>query len=420
MSRRALIIGGSLGGLFAAHFLRAAGWRADVFERSAEDLAGRGAGLGTHDGLMAALRRIGIAIDGSLGVATHSYIWLDASGATIREVPFTRVMTAWSRLYRPLKDRLPAANYHPGKSLVRVEQDTHAITAFFADGTRSTGDLLVAADGARSAVRTQMLPQVRPEYAGYVAWRALVAEADIVPADRARLFARNTFCVPEGELAVSYGVPARDGDVGVGRRDYNIVWYRPVDAEALAGLNTDASGRLHEQIPPPLIRPDVTAAIKADARARLAPSIADVFARAGQPIFQAIYDLASPQLSFGRLALLGDAAFVARPHVGAGVTKAALDAACLADALTTNGDIGAALELYDRARRPAGDWIVERGRTAGACIAVEASNRLSSAEKAERAKRAWQEYCVLPHEIRTWSADAMRAWPSDDSSTSPQ
>ena len=47
----ALIIGGSLGGLFAAHLLRAAGWQVDVFERSTEDLAGRGAGLGTHDAL---------------------------------------------------------------------------------------------------------------------------------------------------------------------------------------------------------------------------------------------------------------------------------------------------------------------------------------------------------------------------------
>src|SRR3954470_5137648 len=82
VSRHALIIGGSLGGLLAAHMLRAAGWRVDVVERSTDDLAGRGAGLGTHDGLVAVLRRIGISIDDSLGVATHSYIWLDTSGAT--------------------------------------------------------------------------------------------------------------------------------------------------------------------------------------------------------------------------------------------------------------------------------------------------------------------------------------------------
>jgi 2-polyprenyl-6-methoxyphenol hydroxylase-like FAD-dependent oxidoreductase len=411
-SRHALIIGGSLGGLFAAHLLRASGWRVDVFERSTEDLAARGAGLGTHDGLAAALRRIGIAFDTSLGVATHSYIWFDAAGTTIREVAFPRVMTAWAHLYRPLKDALPAAHYHAGKSLARIEQDEDGITALFADGTRARGDLLVAADGARSAARAQMLPDVRPAYAGYIAWRALLPEADTAPADRALLFERMAFCVPDGELEVSYPVPGRDGDLRAGHRDYNIVWYRPAGLATLADLNTDASGRRHEQIPPPLIRPDVIAAAKADAHRLLAPAIADIFERTAQPIFQAIYDLTSPQMSFGRLAILGDAAFVARPHVGAGVTKAALDAACLADALDEHSDIPAALAQYDRTRRAAGDWIVERARIAGACIGVETANRLSEAEKAQRAERAWREYCMLPGDIRTWSAPAMQAWAS--------
>ena len=338
----ALIIGGSLGGLFAAHLLRAAGWQVDVFERSAEDLAGRGAGLGTHDALLRVLRRLGIDDGSALGVDTRFYIWFDARGEVACKLERPRIMTAWARLYRPLKDALPAQHYHPAKSLVAAEQDARGVTAIFADGTRATGDLLVAADGPRSTVRPQVLPQVRPDYAGYVAWRGLTAEAEVTT-DRALLFESNAFSIPGGELAVSYPVPARDGDLRPGKRDYNIVWYRPTDAAALADLNTDASGRRHEQIPPPLIRPDVIAAVKADARALLAPSIADIFVRAEQPIFQPIHDFASPQLVFGRIALLGDAAFVARPHVGAGVTKAALDAMCLADALAAHDSIDAAL-----------------------------------------------------------------------------
>src|SRR5204863_7643826 len=157
------------------------------------------------------------------------------------------------------------------------------------------------------------------------------------------------------------------GDLRSGNRDYNIVWYRPTDTAALADLNTDAAGRRHEQIPPPLIRDDVIAAAKADARALLAPSIAEIFARGGRPIFQPIYDLAAPQLVFGRIALLGDAAFVARPHVGAGVTKAALDAARLADALRMHG-IEPGLAEYNRARQAAGEWAVTRSREFGACV----------------------------------------------------
>ena len=160
-----------------------------------------------------------------------------------------------------------------------------------------------------------------------------------------------------------------------GRLSYNVVWYRPADDQALADLCTDATGRLHEfSIAPPLIRPEVVSAMQADARALLAPPMADVFEHARQPFFQPIYDLASPQLAIGRVALLGDAAFVARPHVGAGVTKAALDAMCLADAIHAAGDdLTAALADYDRRQRRLGDWCVARGRQMGSRIRLAAA-----------------------------------------------
>ena len=134
-------------------------------------------------------------------------------------------------------------------------------------------------------------------------------------------------------------------------------------------MNTDAQGREHEQIPPPLIRQDVIDAAKQAAREEIAPSLAAMFIATPRPTFQAIYDLAAPQLVFGRAIIMGDAAFVARPHVGAGVTKAALDAACLADALADHDSIEAALAHYGRTRKAAGDWIIDRAREFGAtCI----------------------------------------------------
>jgi len=406
--RRALIIGGSLGGRFAAHFLRAIGWTVDVYERSAEDLAGRGAGLGTHDALMRLLRRIGIETELDLGVHTQQYILLDARGSVSCRLGYPRVMTAWARLYRPLKDALPAQHYHPAKSLVGFSQDRDAITALFADGSHASADLLVAADGPRSTVRPLVLPALKPDYAGYVAWRGLTAEAEVASEDRALLFASNAFCIPGGELAVSYPVPARDGDLRPGRRDYNIVWYRPTGTDALADLNTDASGRRHEQIPPPLIRPEMIAAVKADARALLAPAIAAIFARAEQPIFQPIHDFAAPRLVFGRVALLGDAAFVARPHIGAGVTKAALDADCLADALAAHERVDDALAVYDRERQRAGDWAVSRSREIGSCISAEVAREAmpSAAAAGARAERVFREYATLHHEVRDWAASA--------------
>ena len=138
-------------------------------------------------------------------------------------------------------------------------------------------------------------------------------------------------------------------------------------------MNTDAKGREHEQIPPPLIRQDVIDAAKQAAREEIAPSLAAMFIATPRPTFQAIYDLAAPQLVFGRAVIMGDAAFVARPHVGAGVTKAALDAACLADALQDHDSIEAALAHYGRRARP---------RATGSSIV-----RASSARPAFTAKR---------------------------------
>jgi 2-polyprenyl-6-methoxyphenol hydroxylase-like FAD-dependent oxidoreductase len=370
--RRALVIGGSLGGLIAAHLLRSTGWDAVVFERNEEELASRGVGLGTHPQLIAILRRAGIDFDESMGLTPRKAVCLDRNGKIVIERPTARTLSGWSRLYRALLDGLPRQAYRLGKRLTRVAQDGGGVTALFADGTTERGDLLVGADGLRSAVRTQFLPDVAPAYAGYVAWRAVLDEADVPPDLWREMVELYAFCLPEGEQLISYAVPGLDNDTAVGRRAYNIVWYRPVSAEALIDISTDATGRYHAAgIPPPLIRPDVIARIKADARATIAPQVAEIFVRTA-PFFQPIHDLVSPRLMFGRVVLAGDAAFVARPHAGAGTTKAALDAACLADSIRAAGDdLDGGLACYERTQAPFGKALVELNRLEGAYLSAQ-------------------------------------------------
>jgi 2-polyprenyl-6-methoxyphenol hydroxylase-like FAD-dependent oxidoreductase len=382
-ARRALVIGGSLGGLLAAHLLRSTGWDVVVLERNAEDLNGRGAGLSTHPELVDVLRRVGIDFDETMGVKLATLICLDRQGRIYLAEDTARTMSSWGRLYRSLRDPLPAGSYRLGMALARIEQDADGVTAIFNNRQRITGDLLVGADGVRSTVREQLLPELEPSYAGYVAWRAMLDEHDVPPAVHAEIFERYTFCLPEGELCLAYAVPGRNNETQPGRRAYNIVWYRPTDPDkALPDLSTDATGRCHgTAIAPPLIRPEVTAAIKAAARELLAPQVAEIFERTPQPFFQPIFDLASPQTVFGRVALLGDAAFVARPHVGAGVTKAALDAASLADALV-NADVAPGLLRYQREQQPFGSGLVALGRQEGAYLSAQLKPR-AARSKAE-------------------------------------
>jgi 2-polyprenyl-6-methoxyphenol hydroxylase-like FAD-dependent oxidoreductase len=380
-----LIIGGSAGGLFAAHFLRAAGWDVAVFERSSGDLADRGASIGTRDDLFQAMRRVGISLDPSVGVAVRARICLDASGAIAHEVATQSVTSAWDRIYRPLREALPEPLYRAGQRVEHVEARDAGVTATFADGARERGDLLIAADGIHSTVRAQFLPGIEPRYAGYVGWRGVIEESALSAGEHALLFGRMTFCLPEGELLLALGMPGRDADTRPGHRRYYWIWFRPADREhELARLCTDESGKCHgSSIPPHLVRAEILAELREAAGRSLAPQLAAIVRRTAQPFPHGIFDLESPRLVFGRVALLGDAAFVARPHVGAGVTKAALDAQCLAEALATSADVEAALARYAEKRAEFGRRLVAHARHLGAYLEAHAAGGAAGAKRSQ-------------------------------------
>jgi 2-polyprenyl-6-methoxyphenol hydroxylase-like FAD-dependent oxidoreductase len=168
---------------------------------------------------------------------------------------------------------------------------------------------------------------------------------------------------------LGYPVAGPDNDLRPGHRRYNVVWYRPADENSeLQRLLTDAAGTTHTiSIPPPLIRHEAIAQMRAAAERLLAPQFREVVRMIDEPILQPIYDLETPRMAFGRVAIIGDAAFVARPHVAAGVAKAADDAATLAAALETD-EVEAALRRFEAARVPVGRRIIERARHLGAYL----------------------------------------------------
>ena len=366
--RRALIIGGSMSGLLAGIMLIRRGWDVEIYERVEKELAGRGAGIVAQAELIARLDRLGLDTR-DLGVAMTTRRILDKSGRTTLTLECPQVLTAWERVYRLLRDAFPPQRYHRATGLQGFEQSRQGVVAHFSDGGTATADVLVGADGLRSTVRQRCAPEIMPLYAGYVAWRALLAESAIPPAIHHELFMDMTFCLPPGEQFLGYPVAGPDNDLRPGQRRYNVVWYRPADeATELPALLTDRTGVSHSiSIPPPLIRAEPIAAMRASAERLLAPQFRDVVRLIDEPILQPIYDLESARLAFGRVAVIGDAAFVARPHVAAGVSKAADDAAALAEALDAE-DVEAALRRFETARLSENRKIIERARHLGAYL----------------------------------------------------
>jgi 2-polyprenyl-6-methoxyphenol hydroxylase-like FAD-dependent oxidoreductase len=368
-SRNAIVIGGSMSGLLAGLLLRRAGWNVDIYERVESELAGRGAGIVAQPELIETLRRLGLD-PADLGVHITTRKILDSTGRLTAEVECPQVLTAWERVYRKLRDAFPPAHYHRGRGLMQFEQTSDAVTAHFGDGSSATGDLLVGADGLRSTVRQQALPELAPLYAGYSAWRALIAESAFPPAIHRELFEYMTFCLPPGEQCLGYPVAGPDNDLRPGRRRYNVVWYRPAaEATKLQWLLTDEYGTTHMiSIPPPLIRRAAIAEMRADAERLVAPQLSTIVRLMDEPILQPIYDLETPRMAFGRVAIMGDAAFVARPHVAAGVAKAADDAQALAESLAGTDDVAAGLKRFEAQRLAVGRRIIQRARHLGAYL----------------------------------------------------
>lgn len=351
MAKRAIICGGSIGGLFAAAMLRRAGWEATVLERTPVELSGRGAGIVTHDVLDRLIVAAG-ATTHDLGVDVTDRVAFDRTRGICRRIALAQTVTSWDRVHSLLRALMPQGSYRPGVTVTGYAEHGDHVEAICADGTRHGAELLVAADGFRSAVRGQMLPQVAPRYAGYVVWRALAREADLSEAVRRDLFGQFAMFLPTGTQIVGYPIAGPGNDLRPGHRRYNFVWYVPVAQADLDDMLTDAEGVHHPvSIPPPLVRPQVIARMRDLAARTLPPQFLEILERSEPPFFTPIYDHLSPVMAEGRVALAGDAACVARPHVGMGVTKAACDAEALARHLDT-GPVAEGLRAYCAERQP--------------------------------------------------------------------
>jgi len=363
----AIVIGGSLSGLFTATALRAVGWDVKLFEQSPNELDSRGGGIVLQPDVLEAFRFGGVKLPAYPGVDSGDRIYLDQNDRIVDQFYMPQTQTSWSLIYSAMRRALPVDVIHPGERFTRLEQTGESVKAHFESGRVEEAELLIGADGARSTVRAQLLPDSQPSYAGYVAWRGLVEENDL-PVEAANVL-RDRFTFQQGEvhLILVYLVPGEDGATEVGKRRWNWVWYRPMSGESLRALMLDRNGTQRStSLPPGTTKDTDIAELRSAAGRLLAPTLQVLVQATAEPFVQAIQDLRVEKMVFGRTILLGDAAYVPRPHTAGSTAKAAANAVALAHALSKgSAHLQSALSGWELQQRRLGISMSDLGISLG-------------------------------------------------------
>jgi 2-polyprenyl-6-methoxyphenol hydroxylase-like FAD-dependent oxidoreductase len=372
--QRVAVVGGSIAGCAAARALHRAGaGEVVVLERASGRLQDRGVGLAIHNERYAELEAAGYLDADMPWVALARRPWVVRDGARragreIASLPFPYRSYSWGSLWQELRRRLPdAVDYRSGAAVAAVTYGADGAAVTLADGTEERFDLVVGADGHRSAVRAAMLPpgSTSPAWGGYLAWRGTLA-AEQLP-DLAEAFPEDTattVAFPGGHM-IAYRIPSTPGsDGGI---QVNWVFYATPPAhlaEQLADPDVTPSAELIHELTGyqhslvdrhfPGYWQDVVYGTPKETR-----------------LLQPIHDVAAPRYARGRLVLVGDAAAIARPHTGSGALKALQDATVLGRALEETDAVPGALAAYDAERAPVGRAILELGRSLGRAHVVD-------------------------------------------------
>jgi 2-polyprenyl-6-methoxyphenol hydroxylase-like FAD-dependent oxidoreductase len=334
----------------------------NIYERVAGPMQMQGAGIVVQGEILRLLREHGsppLAITSCRG---RRYLDPEGGDGVFQSMP--QEFTSWEAIYKSLRASFPDDRYHTGSQLALPTLNGSRVATKLATGKTIESDLFVAADGSNSDVRQRLLPEVRPNYAGYVAWRGTLDEADAAP--RLRCFFDDSFTFSEarsGGHILVYFIPGAAADVRAGHRRLNWVWYVRADAEEVARLLMDKDGNSHRaSLSPGLARPDAVSGLHALAKREVHPMLAELVAATPEPFVQTIVDVVVPNTLFGRILLTGDAAFVVRPHTAGATAKAAYDALVLGKSLgraRSNVDVG--LEEVERLQLEYGGSLVQYG-----------------------------------------------------------
>lgn len=362
------IVGGSLGGLNAALWLRDAGCDVQVFERAASPLKSRGAGIVLNPATVRYLTENDAGNLSGVSTKTNFLRYLDLDGGIAEEERGEYQFASYNSLYQAFLDCLEPERYSLNSICTDVDVRDDGATIRFQDGTTFDCDLVVFADGARSTGRRLLFPDLEPDFSGYVAWRGALPDSDLSPGAFERLDDAITYAVMADSHTLLYPIPSYEGSTDPGNRLTNWLWYRNVSGQdELRDMLTAEDGELFESsVPPGRVRQDLLDGLREAAANELPPAVAETVTKTEEPFIQVIIDVRPKRVACRRAVLIGDASFTLRPHVAAGTAKAAEDAYQLGVEIErAQGDLDPALEIWERKQLKLGNDLSRRTIEAG-------------------------------------------------------
>src|ERR1700730_6934743 len=327
------IVGGGIGGLFAANALAALGIRISVYEQ-APAIREIGAGVVLPPNSVRQLQRIGLepAIEKWGARVGPDPRYFRHDGAPIAPVQVTD-SSGWNAtfgmhradLVAMLAEALPAGTVHTGHRCSGFEQDGNTAFVSFANGASVEADIVIAADGIHSELRPYVFPSSRPVFSGSVAYRGLV------PHERIPHWPTGSWLMWLGKSKHFLSFPVRAGEI------INYVGFVAADEEMKESWSAPGD--------PDVLRREFTG---------WDPRIESLLQQVQSTFRWARYDREPlPTWTKGRLTLLGDAAHPMLPHLGQGANQSIEDGMALATILAhaARATVPTALLAYEHLRR---------------------------------------------------------------------
>lgn len=326
------IVGASIAGIACSVVLKRLGFNITVFEKSDKVSYQRGAGIMMPMALIKSLKQYGLVNDNLKYFEMNEFTTFVKKPDGSQEILTTTgyhdsVTVHWANLYAALEEKFDKNSCLFNKAVIKVNKHDNYVELVLDSGEKHFFDYVFFADGYNSLGRATLFPDLKPEYANYIAWRGLVDESQI---DSINILGYKynkeyyRYLYENGHLLL---FPVHKGNSN--SNEYLINW---VLYENLATSNLPEAMKVElvkNNIPPGHMSKFFLDHLYNLAEQYLPKFPQSLIHNTAQPFTQVISDILLPQYVMNRVCFIGDASTLLRPHVGSNATKALQDTLAL-------------------------------------------------------------------------------------------